>query len=408
MAKSRKDSKGYALRTGEYQRKDGSYSFSYADQYGRRRAITAKTLVDLRRREKEILRAIDDGIDVHAMGNTTLNQLFDKYINEKYDLKPTTKANYKYMYDHFVRETLGKKRLGTINYSVMKKFYYGLISEKVLQANTLDNINTVLHPTFEMAVRNGWLRMNPTSGVMREIKRSHFWEIEPRHALTVPQQRAFTAFLAESREFCGWYPVIMVLLGTGMRIGECLGLRWEDVDFEKRTISVNHNLTQRPLDDGSCRKHISTPKTKAGIRTIPMIDEVFEAFLQEYEMQRCFGYESEKIDDYTNFIFLTSGGSVLSAGSVNRALANITKAYNIQEESKAKEEKREPIIIPHFTAHNLRHTFCTRLCENESNLKVIQSVMGHKDISTTMDIYAEATEEKKQEIMVNLQGKIIL
>ena len=150
----------------------------------------------------------------------------------------------------------------------------GLISEKVLQANTLDNINTVLHPTFEMAVRNGWLRMNPTSGVMREIKRSHFWEIEPRHALTVPQQRAFTAFLAESREFCGWYPVIMVLLGTGMRIGECLGLRWEDVDFEKRTISVNHNLTQRPLDDGSCRKHISTPKTKAGIRTIPMINEV--------------------------------------------------------------------------------------------------------------------------------------
>ena len=72
------------------------------------------------------------------------------------------------------------------------------------------------------------------------------------------------------------------------------------------------------------------------------------------------------------------------------------------------EEKREPVLIPNFSAHSLRHTFCTRLCENESNLKVIQSVMGHSDITTTMDIYAEATDEKKQEIMANLQGKIIV
>lgn len=56
----------------------------------------------------------------------------------------------------------------------------------------------------------------------------------------------------------------------------------------------------------------------------------------------------------------------------------------------------------------MRHTFCTRLCENESNLKVIQSIMGHSDITTTMDIYAEATQEKKQEIVANLQGKIII
>lgn len=62
--------------------------------------------------------------------------------------------------------------------------------------------------------------------------------------------------------------------------------------------------------------------------------------------------------------------------------------------------------MPRFSAHNLRHTFCTRFCENESNLKVIQDIMGHADITTTMDIYAEATQEKKQEVMANLQGKI--
>ena len=142
------------------------------------------------------------------------------------------------------------------------------------------------------------------------------------------------------------------------------------------------------------------------MRTIPMMDEVYEAFLQEYEMQKCMGYVSEEIDGFTNFVFLTAGGSVLSAGSVNRAIANISEAYNSMETNAARMEKRDPILLPHFSAHNLRHTFCTRFCENESNLKVIQSVMGHKDISTTMDIYAEATEEKKQEIMANLQGKI--
>ena len=67
-----------------------------------------------------------------------------------------------------------------------------------------------------------------------------------------------------------------------------------------------------------------------------------------------------------------------------------------------------PVLLPNFSAHVLRHIFCTRLCENETNLKVIQSVMGHADISTTMDIYADAIDEKKQEIMADLQGKIIL
>ena len=72
----------------------------------------------------------------------------------------------------------------------------------------------------------------------------------------------------------------------------------------------------------------------------------------------------------------------------------------------AKKEKRAAVLLPSFSAHVLRHTFCTRFCENETNLKVIQEVMGHADIKTTMDIYAEATEEKKKEVINNLQGKI--
>ena len=97
------------------------------------------------------------------------------------------------------------------------------------------------------------------------------------------------------------------------------------------------------------------------------------------------------------FIFCNRFGNVPNPQSVNRAIKRIVSAYNATEEISAKREHREAVLLPDFSAHHLRHTFCTRLCEQETNLKVIQSVMGHKDIKTTMDVYAEATEEKKQE-----------
>ena len=408
MAKSRKDKRGYALRTGESQRPNGTYSYSYTDSESHRHTVYAKTLAEIRKKERQIIRDMEDGLDPAAIDRTTLNMLYDSYISQKYDLKSSTKSNYIYMYDHFVRETFGRRKIAQIKYSDVKRFYYKLLMDKTLKPNTLETIHTQLHPAFQMAVRDGLLRTNPTDGVMAEIKKGRMWERPQRHALTVPQQKAFTEFITNNKEFCGWYPILIVLLGTGMRIGECLGLRWDDLDFENRIISVNHNLTNRPNAKGVSVKHISTTKTRSGERTIPMIDEVYDAFLKEYELQKCMGYESETIDGFSNFVFLTHGGNVVAQGSVNRAIASVIEAYNKQETKAAKEEKREPLLLPHFTAHNLRHTFCTRFCENETNLKVIQSVMGHADITTTMDIYAEATTEKKQEIMTNLQGKIII
>ena len=408
MANSRKDSRGYVLRTGESQRKDGRYSYSFTDLEGKRRCIYAKTLVELRTKERKIIRDKEDGLDPNLAERMTLNQLYDKYIEQKYDLKPSTKVNYVYMYNHFVRPSFGKRMIGKIKYTDVKKFYYTMILDQELQASTLDNINTQLHPAFQMAVRDGLLRQNPTEGVMAEIKKSHIWEHKRRHALKKKEKKAFMDYLKAHREYQGWTPIITVLLGTGMRIGECTGLRWEDLDFENRIISVNHTLIYRPDEKGVSAKHISTPKTLSGVRTIPMIDEVFDAFLQEYELQKCIGYSSETIDGYSDFVFATATGSVYSAASVNKAIERARVAYNEEEMENAEKEDRDPLIIPHFSAHHLRHTFCTRFCENESNLKVIQSIMGHSDIATTMDVYAEATQEKKQEIIANLQGKIII
>ena len=218
MAKSRKDSRGYVLRTGESQRKDGRYSYTDLDK--NRRTVYAKTLVELRAKERKIIRDKEDGLNPLLADRMTLNELYDRFIEQKYDLKPSTKVNYLYMYNHFVRPTFGKRLIGKIKYSDVKKFYYRIILDEEMKANTLDSIHTQLHPAFQMAVRDGLLRQNPTDGLMAEIKKSHIWEDNPRHALTIPQQKAYMDYLKAHREYQGWVPIITVLLGTGMRIGD--------------------------------------------------------------------------------------------------------------------------------------------------------------------------------------------
>ncbi len=88
------------------------------------------------------------------------------------------------------------------------------------------------------------------------------------------------------------------------------------------------------------------------------------------------------------------------------AIDRITRDYNVEEIELAVRQNREPLLLPHFSVHNLRHTFCTRMCENESNIKVIQEIMGHSDISMTMDVYNEATRDKKKKSFAGLEGKI--
>lgn len=408
MANSRKDSRGYVLYKGETQRKDGRYAFQYTNRQGDRKTIYARTLPELRKKERKIARDIEDGIDPSAADRVTLNQMFDKYMSQKFELKDSTRVNYLYMYDHYVRESFGLKKLSKIKYSDVKGFYYSLIQERNFKPNSMEIVHTLLHPTFTMAVRDGYIRLNPAAGVMGEIKKSHCWEKKKRHALTVPQQKAFMNFVRNNEEYIGWNSILTVMLGTGARIGEILGLRWEDVDFDKKTININHNLVYRVDENGKCGNHITTPKTSSGIRIIPMIDEVEKAFLEEYELQRCIGFNIDVIDGYSGFIFSSGEGHVYTPISINRAIARIVKAYNTKEIAQAEEEDREPISLPHISCHHLRHTFCTRFCENETNLKVIQDIMGHSDISTTMNIYAEATMEKKKETMAKIENKIMI
>lgn len=409
MHKARKDDKGRALHKGESQRKDKRYCYSYTDMFGKRKYVYANDIVELRNKEKMLVRDQMDGLDTYAAGNATLNFLFDRYIKTKTNIRPTTLANYKYMYNHFVRSTLGQVKLKDIRYSDMVYFYNSLIDDKGLNVRTLDSIHSTLHPAFTMAVRDNLIRTNPSDGALTTVKKRTDVKKNIRHALTLEQQRHFINYVKECPLLEGWETIFTVLLGTGLRVGEFIGLRWEDIDFENKMISINHSLVYYTTERGVGRKselHASLPKTEAGIRNVPMMPQVYEALKQEYKKQKKLKRKTEVVDGLTNFVFVDDDGLVILPSRINDAIKRAIHYHNMEETEKAKEEKREPVLIPDFSCHHLRHTFCTRFCENETNVKVIQAVMGHADIETTMNIYAEATDSKKAEAMSKLAESI--
>jgi integrase len=406
MAQARKDLRGRALRKGEVQRaSDKRYMYTYTDPLGRRKFIYANDLATLREKEKQLMKDQLDGLDLYVAGKATINDVFDRYMSTKYDLRETTRSNYLYIWEHFVKDTFGKKRIADIKFSDLLQYYLYLLNDEEIALGTLDSVHCLIHPTFQLAVRDEIIRHNPSDGVMKEVSKRAGKSRGVRHALTLEQQRAFMDYIANHPVYYHWWPLFTVLLGTGCRIGEGLGLRWQDLDFEKRTISINHSLVYYP--EGSSRRSVlkvSKPKTEAGIRIIPMLDIVYDAFQMELEEQEETGYNQIEIDGMTGFIFTNRNGSAPNPQTVNRTIKRIISSYNADEVVRAKRQRREPIILPDFSCHHLRHTFCTRLCENETNLKVIQAIMGHRNIETTMDIYAEATEQKKQESIERLSN----
>lgn len=402
---TRKDPNGHVLRKGEGYRKDKQrYIFQYTDNDRHHVTIYADTLEELRKKEDQITADRVDNIHSYAAGKVDLNYAFDRYMSLKYYLRPTTKAGYLYTYDHFVRDTFGKTLIKDIRYTDVKRFYCGLLAEKGIKPLTLDNINTVIHPTLGMAVRDGIIRYNPSTGVMAEIRKSNLWDrgTGVRHALTADQGKAFLGYVQRSETYNHWFPMFIVFFGTGMRVGEVCALTWDDISFEKKEIHVTHAVAAL-RDPVGYQLHIGSPKTESGKRTIPMMDEVYEALKVEYERQSMVGFSTYTVDGVTGFVFLNAYGRLHYQHSVNKAISRITEEYNSKEILQAAKENRKPLLLPHFTCHHIRHTFCTRMCENEANIKAIQDIMGHSDIQTTLNIYAEATDKVKQEAIQSLQ-----
>ena len=316
----------------------------------------------------------------------TLNDAFSSYITSRKDLRPSTVISYTNAYKH--AKALGDFKLTDIRYSNIKNLYLELRYEQGLKPRTIELTNSVLNPIFNTALRDQIITYNPVEGALHEIARGDAWQKENKEALSKDDQARFMNFVRTSPQYQRWETLFVFFLGTGCRVGETIGLRWEDINFKEGLISINHSTSyvNGKLVEGP-------PKTKAGFRTIPMLSEVKKALIKERKIQKILYGKA------AGYVFKNGRGTPHIPATINQAIDNAINAYN-------KENKSHP--LPHFSVHQLRHTFCTRLCEQETNLKVIQSVMGHSDIKTTMNVYANVTEEKKAISFSEIDGKLFI
>lgn len=400
MGKRRKDSKNRVLKDGESERKNGGYQFRWSLPNGKRKYLYAQTLDELRAREEELTHSIQDGLrgDYHT---AKVNDIYEMWKRLKRGLKNNTFQNYIYMYNMFVKDNLGRYKVSELKKSDIRRFYNYLIDERGLKVATVDGIHNILHQILDIAVEDSYLRNNVSDNALKELKRVRNIDSEKRKALTIEEQKLFLKYLRTSDKYEHWYPVFSFMLGTGLRVGEVTGLRWEDVDLDGGTVNVNHTLIFYHYNQHKCRYEVNTPKTRASNRIVPMTKMTKEALLMEKTRQDELGLEStEEVQGYNNFIFINRFGGLLNQGVLNKALRRIIRDCN-QDILDRSKEGENLVLLPKFSCHNLRHTFATRLCEAGVNIKVIQDMLGHSDIRTTMDIYTDVTNElRNREVKV--------
>lgn len=386
----RYDSYRVRLRSCEYERPNGGYEYRYT-AFGKRHSIYDKTLEGLRAKEESLYEQKLSEKQQYDRQRMTLNDLYGLWKDLKRGIRDNTFRNYCYMYEQYVKDTVGNEYVAFIKKSDIKRLFNHLADERRLRTSTLDAIQNILHQVFQIAVDDEWIEHNPAERALSELKRAHNLQKESHQALTREQQDLLLRFLSESDVHRGWYPITVVFLGTGMRVGEVTGLRWCDVDFERNMISVNHTLVYYSRGECHGEFSINAPKTPTSKRLIPMTEKVRKAFLEEREKQLIKGLECNvEVDGYTNFIFLNRFGGPQHYGTLNKAYKRIIRDCNDAEFLKSEDPE---VLLPNFSCHNLRHTFATRLCEAEINIKIIQSVLGHSSISTTMDIYTHVTKK---------------
>ncbi len=420
MRKERTDDKGRILLTGESQIANGSYCYRYYGEDGKRKSVSSWKLLpgDIGpdgSEDQECLRDIENRLIQIGRKSTrtvpqkepcTFDELWKLYLSMKCEIAERTLVSYVYLYNHHLKKPLGRRLVTQIKYSDLRRLYIDKITEG-LNISSLSNIHNIISPVLQLAVKEGYIPINPAEGLLGEFQRRKDWNVNHRQALTEKQQNTLVEFASSSYEFKGFMPMLTVFLGTGMRVGELIGLRWDDVDFEENLISVNHTLNYSISLNGKCEYYITVPKTKTGAREIPMMQDVRTTLWELYERRYDFNAQNQvQIDGYTNFVFRDLYGSVYSSAKVNARLKGLVRAYNKAETEKAEQEKREPVLLPEITCHHLRHTFCTRLCENGINIKSIQQLMGHSHAETTMRIYMQATASKNREEIASLDGKL--
>lgn len=388
----RYDNKGRKLPKGISQRKDGRYiwrltygGIAYPPVYDNdlKRIKEIATI-----KKAEILQGTFTMPD-----KIKLNQYFAHYMKtyKKGSIKEVSYENSMNYWKWYVQESLGKSQIQIIKRADFINHYKKMQTRKVkpISWETVKRIHNMVENVLEKAYVEGIIPNNPAKGILEDVPK--LTEGKVREALTLEQVDLFLNYIEGHRYYRYHKNFFSVLLGTGMRVGECCGLCEEDVNIEEGYLKIYKTLYYRSSDGTGRRKLIGGTKSKSGTRTLPLLNGVRCALEDQLKFKRdtklkCKeAVESvsetgdvEKLEkSYSNFIFLTQDGTAYTPDYVTQIIKKVVRSYNKVEEAKAKAEGRQAIKLPEFSAHYTRHTFATRAVEMGVSIEHIALWLGH-------------------------------
>lgn len=395
MASTRRDSKHRVLRKGESIRANGKYQFKYHVD-GKPHFVYSWRLeptdsqpagkapcLSLRELEKQIGKDLDSQLD--PMGkNMTVMELVERYLKTRTGVRPNTLMNYGFVRNILKNKEFSSRKMCSVKTSDAKLFLIKM-QQDGKGSSTIKTVRGVLRPAFQMAVDDDMIVKNPfgfqLAGVIQNTEKT-------RQAITKEQMKKFLKFVHDDNIYCKYYETFYILFHIGMRISEFCGLTLKDIDMKNRVIDINHQLQRT-----SWGEYIIEPtKTNAGTRKLPMTDDVFQMFQAIIE-DRPTDLPEIMVQGYAGFLFRDKNGMPEVAMHWEHRFNHAVKRYN----------DIFKVQMPNITPHVCRHTYCSNMARARMNPKTLQYLMGHSDISVTMNVYTHLGFDDAKDEMIRLE-----
>ena len=386
-----KNLKGKECGKGIYQRKDGLYHARFVDKAGKRHEKYFQTIPEARNWIEQAKYA-DKHEDVFVPSDTTVDAWFSFWIeNIVGDLAPNTLRNYRERYKQNIQPIIGTMLLSDVKPMHCKKV---LLSMDVDYAGSTIRQTYITMGTMSKAAKmNDLIYKHPMDGVRftKPVRAT-----DDIKFLTRDEQRVFLETAKRSRN----YNQYALILETGLRTGEIIGLTWDAIDFEKRTLTVNKTLEFR---HGEQYWRVGPPKTQQSYRTIPLTSHAYDILKQLYS-QVSERKESELLNSTLEYMDRRTGETASlcmrnlvfinwRTGEPAKNSSYDTHLYKLCDEAG----------IRRFCMHALRHTYATRAIESGMQPKVLQKLLGHASIKTTMDRYVHVTNDSMSKAVLQFE-----
>lgn len=371
-----KDLKGKELGVGITQQKNGLYNAGFVDKLGKRRVKRFKKLQECRKWLDEA-KYIDEHSSITEANAMMVDAWFEYWISIKEKtVRPNTVRNYRERYHRNISKVIGKMLLIDVKPIHCQKIFSDMADEGY-KTTTIYQTRIALYNMLDFAKENDVIINNPCK---KSVKSDMGQPSDKKEALTIDVQRKFLE-AARDQSYENQYRFV---LQTGLRTGELVGLKWDDIDFKNKTLTISRTMEYR-YKVGEWR--IGPPKSGSGYRTVPLTDEAIRILKAQKE-------KNSKIKvipmEWADQVFLCRKGEPVKNSTYDTALFKIC----------------DKVGIKRFSMHVLRHTFATRCIEAGMMPKTLQKILGHSNIGITMNLYVHITEDEKHKEIELVAGAL--